>query len=141
MKHISFILLTMMLLQTLIGCSVSEELLSEEDQSDIEVAIKQDTGQGTIELVTPTITTTDNEIEIKVNGIDEEKITFISVANETIFEDTIENDKVYTLNIGDIKDALRTDYKPKVQLMQTNNDKVSGDITTFKQVRYTVEQE
>ncbi|MEK4031250.1 hypothetical protein MKZ02_22345 [Pseudobacillus sp. FSL P4-0506] len=112
-----------MALQTLIGCSLVDK------------------GQGALELVTPTITTADDAIEIKVSGIDENKTTFISVANETIFEDTIENDKVYTLDIGDIKDALRTDYKPKVQLLQTDNDKSSGDITTFKQVRYTVEQE
>ncbi|MBM7601484.1 hypothetical protein JOC34_003909 [Virgibacillus halotolerans] len=141
MKHMSFILFTIMLLQILTGCSLTEELFTEEEQSAVEVALKQDTGKGAIELVTPTITTADNEIEIKVSGINEDKITFISVANKTIFEDTIENDKVYTLDIGDIKDALRTDYKPKVQLLQTNNDKVSGDITTFKQIRYTVEQE
>ncbi|MFL0364899.1 hypothetical protein ACH0BF_18000 [Pseudobacillus sp. 179-B 2D1 NHS] len=123
MKRLGLILLTIMALQTLIGCSLVDK------------------GQGALELVTPTITTADDAIEIKVSGIDENKTTFISVANETIFEDTIENDKVYTLDIGDIKDALRTDYKPKVQLLQTDNDKSSGDITTFKQVRYTVEQE
>lgn len=60
-------------------------------------------------------------VETNVNGIDEDKITFISVANETIYEDTIENDRVYTLAIGNIENALRTDYEPKVQLIQTSN--------------------
>ncbi len=137
----SFIIFTIMLLQILTGCSLTDGLFTEEEQSAVDVALKQDTGKGAIELITPTITTADTEIEIKVSGINEDKITFISVANKAIFEDTIENDRVYTLDIGDIKDALRTDYKPKVQLLQTNNDKLSGDITTFKQIRYTVEQE
>lgn len=141
MKHISLILFIIIALQTLTGCSLIEELLDEGEQSDLEVAFKQDTGEGELELVTPTITTADDEIEIKVNGIDENKITFISVANETVFEDNIENNIVYKLDISGIEDALRTDYKPKVQLLQTSNDKVSGDIITFKQVRYTVEQE
>ena len=112
---------------------------SDED-NELNIVLQQDIGQGTLELVTPTITTADEEIEIRVTGVDEDKITFILVANETIYEDTIKNDIVYTLPIGDIENALRTDYDPKVQLVQTSNDKGSGDITTFKQVRYTVEQ-
>ncbi|WP_080874445.1 hypothetical protein [Oceanobacillus timonensis] len=141
MKQIRIVLLATILLQILTGCSIAEELFTEAEQGDLEVAVNQDTGEGAMELVTPTITTADNEIAIKVNGIDEDKTTFISVANETIFEDKMENDKVYTFNIGDINDALRTDYDSKIQLIQTSNDEDSGDITVFKQVRYTVEQE
>ncbi|GIN73396.1 hypothetical protein J14TS2_38710 [Bacillus sp. J14TS2] len=128
----------------LAGCAQildSEDLLDEEDRSDLEVAVNNDTGEGSLELVTPTITDKDNEIEIKMTDIDENKTTFISVANETVFEGKIKNDEVYTLEIGDIKDALRTDYEPKVQLLQTSNDEESGDIVTFKQVRYSVEKE
>ncbi len=33
-------------------------------------------------LLTPTITTKDNELEIKTEGIDENKVTFIYVANK-----------------------------------------------------------
>jgi|SRR5699024_277098 len=138
MKRIGLILGMIIALQTLTGCSLIEKL-SDED-NELNLMLQQDIGEGTLELVTPTITTTDDEIEIRVNGVDEDKITFILVANETIYEDTIENDKVYTLAIDDIQNALRTDYDPKVQLVQTSNDKESGDVTTFKQVRYTVEQ-
>ncbi len=35
-----------------------------------------------MELLTPTITAKDNELEIKTKGIDENKVTFIYVANK-----------------------------------------------------------
>lgn len=41
-----------------------------------------ETGNGSMELLTPTITTKDNELEIKTEGIDENKVTFIYVANK-----------------------------------------------------------
>ncbi|GGP08384.1 hypothetical protein [Oceanobacillus neutriphilus] len=122
----------------LTGCSEilnSEELLGAEE----EVALNSDTGEGTLELETPIITDGDTEIKIKMTDINEEKNTFITVANETVFEGNIKNNEVYTLDISDIKDALRTDYDPKVQLLQTSNDEETGDIVTFKQVRYSVE--
>ncbi|HDR3648796.1 TPA: hypothetical protein QCO08_000998 [Bacillus anthracis] len=97
-----------------------------------------ETGSGSIELLTPTITTKDNELEIKTEGIDENKVTFIYVANKKVLEQKIKNDESYKLNIKDIKHAHRTDYKPKVQLLQTKDDNDDGEIVTFKQVRYTV---
>lgn len=48
------------------------------------------------------------------------------------------NGESYKLNIKDIEHAHRTDYKPKVQLLQTKDDHNDGEIVTFKQVRYTV---
>ena len=38
--------------------------------------------KGSMELLTPTITAKDNELEIKTKGIDENKVTFIYVANK-----------------------------------------------------------
>ena len=73
-------------------------------------------------------------------GIDENKVTFIYVANKKVFEQKINNGESYKLNIKGIKDAHRTDYKPKVQLLQTKDDNEDGDIVIFKQVRYTVEK-
>lgn len=43
-----------------------------------------ETGNGSMELLTPTITTKDNELEIKTEGIDENKVTFIYVANKKV---------------------------------------------------------
>ncbi|PEB79696.1 hypothetical protein COM95_18725 [Bacillus cereus] len=100
-----------------------------------------ETGNGSIELLTPMITTTDNELEIKTEGINENKVTFIYVANKKVFEQKIKNDESYKLDITSIKDAHRTDYKPRVQLLQTKDDTQDGDMVTFKQVRYTVEKE
>lgn len=71
-----------------------------------------ETGNGSIELLTPTITTKDNELEIKTEGIDENKVTFIYVANKKVFEQKIKNGESYKLDITDIEDAHRTDYKP-----------------------------
>lgn len=97
-----------------------------------------ETGNGSIELLTPTITTKDNELEIKTEGIDENKVTFIYVANKKVLEQKLKNGESYKLNIKDIEHAHRTDYKPKVQLLQAKDDNDDGEIVTFKQVRYTV---
>ena len=97
-----------------------------------------ETGKGSIELLTPTITTKDNELEIKTEGIDENKVTFIYVANTKVFEQKIKNGESYKLDITGIKDAHRTDYKPRVQLLQNEDDDNDGEMVTFKQVRYTV---
>ncbi len=97
-----------------------------------------ETGNGSMELLTPTITAKDNELEIKTEGIDENKVTFIYVANKKVLEQKLKNGESYKLNIKDIEHAHRTDYKPKVQLLQTKDDNDDGEIVTFKQVRYTV---
>lgn len=97
-----------------------------------------ETGNGNMELLTPTITTKDNELEIKTEGIDENKVTFIYVANKKGLEQKLKNGESYKLNIKDIEHAHRTDYKPKVQLLQTKDDNDDGEIVTFKQVRYAV---
>ncbi|WP_240164466.1 hypothetical protein [Bacillus thuringiensis] len=97
-----------------------------------------ETGKGSMELLTPTITTKDNELEIKTEGIDENKVTFIYVANKKVLEQKLKNGESYKLNIKDIEHAHRTDYKPKVQLFQTKDDNDDGEMVTFKQVRYTV---
>ncbi|PEQ50241.1 hypothetical protein COK00_25460 [Bacillus cereus] len=97
-----------------------------------------ESGQGSMELLTPTITTKDNELEIKTEGIDENKVTFIYVANKQVLEQKLKNGESYKLNIKDIEHAHRTDYKPKIQLLQTKDDNDDGEIVTFKQVRYTV---
>ncbi|MDF3553742.1 hypothetical protein [Bacillus cereus] len=97
-----------------------------------------ESGKGSMELLTPTITTKDNELEIKTKGIDENKVTFIYVANKKVLEQKLKNGESYKLNIKDIEHAHRTDYKPKVQLFQTKDDNDDGEMVTFKQVRYTV---
>ncbi|MDR0168052.1 hypothetical protein [Bacillus paranthracis] len=97
-----------------------------------------ESGKGSMELLTPTITTKDNELEIKTEGIDENKVTFIYVANKKVLEQKLKNGESYKLNIKDIEHAHRTDYKPKVQLLQTKDNNDDGEIVTFKQVRYTV---
>ncbi|WP_242304201.1 hypothetical protein [Bacillus cereus group sp. BfR-BA-01350] len=97
-----------------------------------------ETGSGSMELLTPTITTKDNELEIKTEGIDDNKVTFIYVANKKVLEQKLKNGESYKLNIKDIEHAHRTDYKPKVQLLQTKDNNDDGEIVTFKQVRYTV---
>ncbi|MEK4760279.1 hypothetical protein MHH85_08480 [Viridibacillus sp. FSL E2-0187] len=127
---------------TLSGCSdIIEDSLDSSDRAAIEIATKQSTGNGSIELLTPTITTKDNQLEFMTEGIDENKVTFIFVANKKVFEQKIKNDESYKLDINGIKDAHRTDYKPKVQLLQTIDDTEDGDIVTFKQVRYTVKKD
>lgn len=127
---------------SLYGCSsIIEDSIGSSDKADLDIAFKQDTGNGSMKLVTPAITTKDNQLEIMTEGIDENKVTFIYVANEKVLEQKIKNNESYKLDIKGIKYAHSTDYDPKVQLMQMKNDKENGDIVTFKQVRYTVEEE
>ena len=99
-----------------------------------------ESGKGSMELLTPTITAKDNELEIKTKGIDENKVTFIYVANKKVLEQKLKNGESYKLNIKDIEHAHRTDYKPKVQLLQTKDDNEDGDMAIFKQVSYTVKK-
>ena len=127
---------------TLSACSDTiENSLDSSDKAVYEIATKQETGEGSIELLTPTITPKDNELEFMTEGIDENKVTFIFVANTKVFEQKIKNNEPYKLNITDIEAAHRTDYEPKVQLLQTIDDTETGDIVTFKQVRYKVEND
>ena len=127
---------------TLTGCSeIIENSLDSTDKAGYEIAFKQDTGNGSIQLLTQTITTKDNQLNFMTEGIDENKVTFIAVANKIVFEQKIKNEESYELDIKGIKDAHRTDYKPKVQLWQTTDDTEDGDIVVFKQVRYTVEKD
>lgn len=136
---LSFILFAGIILS---GCSgIIENSLDSCDRAAYEVAAKQETGNGSIELLTPTITTKDNQLEFMAKGIDENKVTFIFVANKKVFEQKIKKGESYKLNINGIKDAHRTDYKPKIQLLQTKDDTENGDIVIFKQVRYTVEKD
>ncbi|OMC86504.1 hypothetical protein BK128_10575 [Viridibacillus sp. FSL H7-0596] len=136
---LSFILFAGIILS---GCSdIIEDSLDSSDRAAIEIATKRETGNGSIELLTPTITTKDNQLEFITEGIDENKVTFIFVANKKVFEQKIKNDESYKLDINGIKDAHKTDYKPKVQLLQTIDDTEDGDIVTFKQVRYTVKKD
>lgn len=124
---------------TLYGCSsIIENSLDSSDKSYYEIATKQETGYGSIKLLTPSITTKDNQLEFMTEGIDENKVTFIFVANTKVFEQKIKNGELYNLTIKGIKDAHRTDYKPRVQLWQTIDDTEDGDIVIFKQARYTV---
>lgn len=104
------------------------------------IAEKKEIGQGELKLVTSEISEDDNKIEFTTSDIDESKPVFISVANKVVFEEKIKNDEVYSLDISNVKDAHRTDYKPRVQLFQTKNDKEDGDMVTFKQVRYKVKK-
>lgn len=104
------------------------------------IAEKAEVGQGEIKLVNSTIKADDNILEFTTNDIDETKTVFVNVANTVVFSEKIKNDEVYQLDISDVKDARRTDYKPRVQLFQTKDDTEDGDLVTFKQVRYKVEK-
>lgn len=142
MKLFGILLTISASLYFLSGCSLLNNMSGEEIDGDLETAFNNDTGEGSIELLTSDITTESKQIEIQTHGIDEDKHTFISVANETIYEGTIDNDSVYTIQIGDIDGALSTNYDPKIQLLQTTtDDDDDGDITTFKEIRYSVEEE
>ncbi|MFD2829674.1 hypothetical protein [Corticicoccus populi] len=141
MKLFGILLTISASLYFLSGCSLLNNMSGEEIDGNLETAFNNDTGEGSIELLTSDITTESNQIEIQTHGIDEDKHTSISVANETIYEGTIDNDSVYTLQIADIDGALSTDYDPKIQLLQTTTDDDDGDITTFKEIRYSVEEE
>lgn len=141
MKKVTYFII--MLLGVLLLSACSEELKSlvdEEDAAAIEVATSQNTGKGSLKLLTPTITTDENQLKFETDGIDEDKITYIYVANQRVWAQKIKNKQSYKISIKDIKNAHRTDYKPKVQLFQYKDDNEENDMTTFKQDRYEVKE-
>lgn len=126
MKKNIVVLLMVGAISLMVGCS--------------KIVEKTDEGQGELKLLTSKIKKDDNLLEFKTNNIDESKIVFMSVANKVIFKEKIKNNEIYQLDISDVEDAHRTDYEPKVQLFQTKNNKETGEMITFKQVRYKVEK-
>ncbi|MGX7012913.1 hypothetical protein [Vagococcus silagei] len=139
MKKLMLVGGTILALFFVSGCSqIVEEVTDSSDMADIEVATKGDTGKGALNLKTKKIKKTDNELVISVDDIDESKMSFIYVANKKVLQEKLKNGTDYTLDITNIKEAHRTDYKPKVQLIQFENNHEDGDMTLFKQVRYSV---
>lgn len=123
------------------GCSVGAGNSTDtSNDTGIKVAKNQDAGEGEFTLIPTTISVDDNEIEFMAENVNEDKVTFVYVANEKVFEQKIKNTESYKINIKGIKDAHRTDYKPKVQFVQYEEDDSDKDMTMFKQERYRVEK-
>ena len=83
-----------------------------------------ESGKGSMELLTPTITAKDNELEIKTKGIDENKVTFIYVANKKVLEQKLKmvNPTNLTLKISNTLIGRTTNqkfnfYKRKTMMM------------------------
>lgn len=141
MKNLSLFLGLASVIFLLTSCSkIVENSLENEEKSAYQVARYQDTGDGTLKLISTNIDINDDEIKFMTDGIDEDKTTFVYVANQKVFEQEIKNSQTYSFSIQNVKDAHRTDYEPKVQLVQYSTDNENGDITTFKQQRYSVEK-
>lgn len=153
MKKLGLIgLLAMVLLS---GCSAAtnevrgelndakDELKNVEDEVRNEVEKQMSVGDGEVTLLTPTIAQEDNILEFMVTDFDEEKTTFIYVANQKVMEEKLKNNQEYSIDIEGLEDAHPTDYKPKVQFFQTEDDsEIDEEVpeyTMFKEVRYVVE--
>ncbi|MBO1306315.1 hypothetical protein JZO70_09095 [Enterococcus sp. 669A] len=116
------------------GCFAAAKEVKEEVDKQLNKGI------GEVTLLTPEITPEDNTLRFKVTDFDEEKTTFVYVANQKVMEEKLKNDQEYTIDIEGLEDAHPTDYKPKVHFVQTENDSEAGEESTmFKEVRYTVE--
>ncbi|MGG5315809.1 hypothetical protein [Enterococcus sp. AZ072] len=113
-------------------------VLDSSDKAYMQIASKEDFGDGTVELVNSTINVDDNELQFVAEDFDESKTTFVYVANQKVFEEKIRNGKEYSLDITEIDDAHLTDYQPRVQFVQYSDDTEEGDITLFQQLRYKV---
>jgi hypothetical protein len=135
-KLVGIVLLSTLVL---VSCDELDGVLDEEDVRDLELAAAQDVGEGQFHLLTPSITSEDSTLEFQASNIDEERITFVYVANEKVLEQEIENEEVYEINISGIEAAYETGYEPKVQFVQYEDDDESEEILLFKQLRYTVE--
>ncbi|MEW4283128.1 hypothetical protein [Priestia koreensis] len=141
MKKVTYLITILLGVLLLSACSEElKSLVDEEDAAAIEVATSQNTGKGSLKLLTPTITTDENQLKFETDGIDEDKITYIYVANQKVWAQKIKNKQSYKISIKDINNAHRTDYKPKVQLFQYKDDNEENDMTTFKQARYEVKE-
>lgn len=138
MKKLFKILTAFCLITILAGCSHALGHTMTNNTVKYELAASTDRGTGEVALLTPAIAADDTKLEFKTTGINEDKITFISVANQTILQQKIKNDETYLLDIRQLK-AARQAGPQTLQLLQTKNDQADGEITMLKQVRYTVE--
>ncbi|MGM0241038.1 MULTISPECIES: hypothetical protein [Enterococcus] len=126
----------------LTGCSATivNETVDSDTQKNLAIATKQDTGVGNFQLLTDTITTEDNQLTFRSQDIDEQKTTYVYVANHQVFSQKIKNNKIYALDIEGLKEAHQINYSPKVQFVQYKEDKENDDISMFKQARYKVKE-
>lgn len=141
MKKISLLITILLCGSMVVGCSKEvEKSLDSSDKSLLDVAQKLDTGNGSFEILSNPINVKDNKLDIVTSGIDENKVTYVYVANKEVLKQKIKNNQNYTLDISSIEEAHSVNYQPKVQLVQYENDDDNKDFTTFKQKRYTVEK-
>ncbi|MEO1769544.1 hypothetical protein [Candidatus Enterococcus ferrettii] len=125
----------------LTGCSTEvEHSLDSEDMADLAVVRNQDFGNGTFELLSNPISVDSKELEFITSEIDENKITYIYVADKEVFKQKIKNEQPYKFSIKDVENAHSTEYNPKVQLVQYEKDNDMNNFTTFKQRSYQVEK-
>ncbi|WP_429974271.1 hypothetical protein [Enterococcus sp. AZ163] len=104
-----------------------------------EIDKQMDIGTGEVQLLTNEISPENNIIGFMVTDFDEEKTTFVYVANQQVLADSLKNNQEYSIGIERLEDAHSTDYKSKVQFYQTEDDTENNEnVTLFKQVRCTV---
>ena len=140
-KRCTFGLLTLFTL-LLTGCStVVSNLPNLVDSSEDTLVSTINIGKGTLAIKTPLISEKDNELLISTSDLDENKLTYIYVANQKVLEKKMKNNETYSLNIKNIKNAHLVDHKPKIQLKQFKDDKESEEILTFKQACYIVKDD
>lgn len=136
------LLLTILLSSTVFaGCSEEvEKSLDSEEKAALTTGKNQDIGNGSFEILSTHITSNSNELELIASGIDEDKITYIYIANKEVLKEKMKNGQVYKLPIKDVDGAHNTDYDPKVQLVQYEKNNEDKDFTMFKEERYQVEK-
>lgn len=139
----------------LVGLILSLTLLltacSSENDEQVEVSVDSETekmidnvtqgdgtGTGEFKLLTESITPDNNQLTFEATGIDENQVTFVYVANQLVFSEKVKNGEPYNLDITNIAEAHSTDYSPKIQFVQFEDNEEGKPPTLFRQLSYEV---
>ncbi|MBV7390158.1 hypothetical protein [Enterococcus alishanensis] len=96
------------------------------------------TGTGDFKLLTESVNPDENQLTFEATGIDENQVTFVYVANQLILSEKLKNGEPYNLDITNIAEAHSTDYSPKIQFVQFEDNEEGNTPTLFRQLRYEV---
>ncbi|WP_099203473.1 hypothetical protein [Miniphocaeibacter massiliensis] len=138
MKKLILICLIAISLFAFTGCDFLDNIFGKEETTPTEEVSNNNNPNMNFEILTENINSSTKSLEIKVFNVDENKTSFVSVANQVVLNQKLKNDSTYTINISGVEGAYNTSEDVKVQLFQTEDDTPEGKTAYLYTVFYKV---